>query len=882
MRLPLRLLPALFGLLAAGGAAAAPAVPTQLPSGVEPVSYDLTVTPDLQKLTFAGHETVVVVASRGVDRIVLNALNLDFGSASIDGAAAKASVDARTQTASFSTGRGLGAGRHTLTLDYTGKIADSATGFFHVDYAGGRMVTTQFEPADARRFLPVFDEPSKKAVFTLSAVVPKDLLAVSNMPEAASEPAGDGLKRVRFAPTPRMSSYLLFFGVGDLERVTRQVEGIPVSVVIRRGQAAKAQFALDAAAELLPYYNNYFGQKYPLPKLDLVAAPGDVSGSMENWGAILFSQTNVVYDPKLSSAGDREVIFKVIAHEMAHLWSGDLVTMAWWDDLWLNEGFASWMSTKASEHFHPEWRSMLTALGDKDEAMLLDARPSAHPIVQRVATVAQAEQAFDAITYKKGEAVIRMLEAYAGPDAWQAGVRAYMAEHAYGNATSDDLWRAIDHAAGKPVSAVARDFTTQPGVPLVRVASSSAGINLLESRLDDDVVIQTVNIATDRMEVAARDARVLSWRAPIELKPVSGGPVKERVISRTSPQAGEVGDIVNAGQLGYYRVEYDNASFAPLADSYAKLASADQLGLLQDSLALGMAGQAPVGNYLRLTTALPRDADPVVWRVQARTLAGLDGYYAAGPRRAAYRAWASAMLAPALARVGFDAKPGDTASEALLRETLLLGLSQLGDPKVAAEATRRFKATKDDLGRLSADERRWVLVGAARSADPQTFQTIRALAKAAKDPLERNDLYVDLAAVDDEALAAQVLALSITDEAPSNLAPTLVEEVAAVHPQLAWRFTLANLPAITRTLDTLGRSTFVPRVVEGSNDPKLAGELTAYAKTMPADSRGEALVALARIRNNADIQVRRLPQIDGWITAHPVTAQVQAKQKTAE
>ncbi len=669
-----------------------------------------------------------------------------------------------------------------------------------------------------------------------------------------------------------MSSYLLFFGVGDMERVSRDVAGTKVSVVVRKGQTAQAQYALDAATQLLPYYNDYFGVKYPLPKLDLVAAPGDVSGSMENWGAILFSQTNIIFDPKLSSAGDREVIYRVVAHEMAHLWSGDLVTMAWWDDLWLNEGFASWMATKATDHFHPEWRAMLSALGDKDEAMLLDARPGTHPIVQRVATVAQAEQAFDPITYKKGQAVIRMLEAYAGPDAWRAGVRAYMAEHAYGNATSDDLWRAIDAAAGKPVSAVARDFTTQPGVPVVRVMSSSAGINLSETRLADDVVIQSVNIASDRMEVAARDARVLSWRAPVALRAVSGGGVKDRVLSRTSPQAGSAGDVVNAGQLGYYRVLYDNTAFAPLADGFARLDSMDQLGLLQDNLALGMAGQTPVGNYLRLTAALPKDADAVVWRTQARTLAGLDGYYSAGSRRTAYRAWAAAMLTPALTRVGFDAKATDTGAEALLRETLLLGLSQLGDPRVAAEARKRFNATHNDLGKLSADERRWVLVGAARAADPATFQAIRALAKAAKDPLERNDLYLDLASVEDESLAAQVLALAITDEAPTNLAPTLVKEVAAVHPQLAWRFTLTNLPTITRNLDTLGRSTFVPRVAEGSNDPKLADELTAYAKTMPADARGEALVALARIKNNADIQSRRLPQIDGWITSHPAAA----------
>ncbi|THD51313.1 M1 family metallopeptidase [Phenylobacterium sp.] len=864
-----RLIALAAALAAAPFTALAAATPTQLPAGVEPVSYDLTIAPDPEKLTFTGHETIAVEVRRGTDRVVLNALNLTFDRAQIDGAPATAAVDARTQTAAFATGHNLAPGHHILTLDYSGKIADSATGFFHVDYAGGRMLTTQFEPADARRFLPVFDEPSKKAVFTLRAVVQQGQMAVSNMPEASSEPLGGGQKKVSFEPTPRMSSYLLFFGVGDMERLSREVDGVKVSVVVRKGQTAQATYALDTAVQLLPFYNDYFGQKYPLPKLDLVAAPGDVSGSMENWGAILFSQTNVIFDPKLSSAGDREVVYRVIAHEMAHLWSGDLVTMAWWDDLWLNEGFASWMATKATDHFHPEWRSLLTALGDKDEAMLLDSRTGAHPIVQRVATVAQAEQAFDAITYKKGEAVIRMLEAYSGPDAWRAGVRAYLAEHAYGNATSDDLWRAIDAAAGKPVSLVARDFTAQPGVPLVHVSSSSAGIILTETRLTDDVVVQGVNIAASRMDLAAMDARVLSWRAPIKLQPAAGGPIRERFISRTSPQGGYVGDIVNAGQLGYYRVVYDGPSFAPLADAFARIGAADQLGLLQDGLALGMAGQAPIANYLRLTAELPSTADAVVWRGQARTLAGLDGYYAPGPRRAAYRAWASAVLAPALKRVGFDAHDGESAADALLRETLLLALSQLDDPKVAAEARRRFDATQNNLTKLSAGERRWVLVGAARAADPQTFQAIRALARAARDPLERNDLYVDLAAVEDEALAEQVLALSVTDEAPTNLAPTLVREVAAAHPQLAWRFTLANLPAITRTLDTLGRSTFVPRVAEGSNDPRLAEELRLFAaKNIPPDAQGEVQVALSRIRNNADIQNRRLPQVDAWIGQH--------------
>ena len=849
MRPTLRTLAAILALLLAAPAAGA-AVPTQLPVGVEPVAYDLALTPDAAKLTLSGHVAVTLQVAKRTDRLVVNALDLTIVGATVDGAAATARLDPRAQTATFSIGAPIAPGPHVLAIDYTARIADSASGLFHVDYVGGRMLATQFEPADARRFMPVLDEPSKKAVFTVSAVVPKDQLAISNMPEASSEPLPGGLKRVRFQPTPRMSSYLLFFGLGDLERLTKEVDGTAVSVVIRKGETAKARYALEAAEQLLPYYNDYFGRKFPLPKLDLVAAPGDVSGSMENWGAILFSQTNVIFDPRLSSTGDQQLVYRIVAHEMAHLWSGDLVTMAWWDDLWLNEGFASWMATKATEHFHPEWRPALTVLADKDEAMNLDARPATHPIVRTVATVSQAEQAFDGITYKKGEAVIRMLEAYAGADAWRDGVRAYLAEHAYGNATSADLWRAIDKAAGKPVSAVARDFTTQPGVPLISVTSTAERVTLSQSRFT----------------TADATLPAHAWRTPVLLQPLSGGPPVDRLVSRGSPQSAWGQSVVNAGGTGYYRVSYDAPAFAALAGRFGRLSAADQFGLLKDTLALGMAGRGPISAYLRLTAALPADAEPAVWREQARTLAGLDGYYAPGPKRAAYRAWASGLLGPVLARAGFDARKGEPAADALMRETLLLALGQIGDPTVGAEARRRFAAARNDLARLAPGERRWVLVGAARSADPATFQALRSLARAARDPLERNDLYVDLAAVEDEALAAQVLQLAITDEAPSNMAPALVREVSGVHPELAWQFTLANLPAITRSLEALGRSTFVPRVAGASNDLRAALALQDYAvKNIPADAQGEVQVAISRIRNNADIQARRLPEIDAWI-----------------
>ncbi len=345
-----------------------------------------------------------------------------------------------------------------------------------------------------------------------------------------------------------------------------------------------------------------------------------------------------------------------------------------------------------------------------------------------------------------------------------------------------------------------------------------------------------------------------------------GGPTVDRLVSRVSPQSTPIGSVVNAGQGGYFRVSYDQTALAPLAENFAHLSVADQFGLLKDSLALGMGGETPISDYLRLSTALPADADAIIWLEQARTLAGIDGYYSAGPQKAAFRAWASALLEPQVKRVGFDARPGEPPTEAVLRETLLLALSQIGDAQVNAEARKRFAAARDDLSRLGPDERRWVLVGAARSADSQTFQALRALARAAHNPLERNELYIDLAAAEDDALAREVLALAISDEAPTNFAPLLVREVSNAHPELAWRFTLANLPAITRSLDALGRSTFVPRIASASNDPKLAAELAAYAsKNIPPDAQGEVQTALANIRNNADIQARRLPQINAWI-----------------
>jgi aminopeptidase N len=847
----------LAAALIAAAAPAAAAVRTQLPTGVDPVAYDLTVTPDAGALKFRGTVKITLRAAKPTSRIVLNASDLAIARASLDGAPAKVTLDAKAQTATFILAKPASAGRHVLSIAYAGKVQDGPAGLFHIDYDGGRMLMTQFEPADARRFLPVFDEPAKKATFTVTAVVPVGQMAVSNMPVASTTPAAGGLKTVRFSTTPKMSSYLLFFGLGDLERISAKVGDTDVGVVIRKGEAEKGRYALGAATQLLAYYNDYFGVKYPLPKLDLVAAPGEAAGAMENWGAILYTQTYIVVDPKISTAADRQTVFSVIAHEMAHQWFGDLVTMGWWDDLWLNEGFASWMASKASDHFHPEWRPLIAAQADKDDAIQLDARASTHPIVQPVATVAQAEQAFDTITYQKGEAVIRMLEGYAGDSAWRDGVRAYMAAHAYGNTTSQDLWRAIDRAAGKPVSSVAHDFTLKAGVPLIGVTLGPDGqTGLYQSRFGTDEASKTPQ----------------TWQAPVTTRSLNGAPPSTGLVSGPAVSAhlhSAVPAVVNAGQTGYYRTLYAPEAFAPLAARLGELPPADQIGLLNDARALGLAGYAPIANYLVLASRLPSTADPLASRAMVRGVVGLDSYFKDGPARAAYRAWAGRRLAPLMAQVGFEPTAGEADNAAVLRETLVSGLSQLNDPGVYAEARRRFDGAGGDPGKLSAATRAWVLLALARGADAQMFETLHSLAKASRDPLEKAQLYGLLAYVADPALADRVLALSITDEPPSNVGPRLIQAVADLHPDAAWTFGLAHMGEIAKGFDSLTRSTFLARVAGRSKDARRADELLAYAaKNIPADAQGEVRVAVARIRTSAQVTATRVPEISAWVTAH--------------
>ncbi|HMB56764.1 MAG TPA: M1 family metallopeptidase [Arenimonas sp.] len=869
-------LPAVSALAATGKpAAAVSATTTQLPRTVRPSHYDVAIVPDAKSLTFAGKVGISIDVLQPTASITLNALDMSFSRVQLlaaDGktvvATGSAKVDADAQTATFSFAKEIAKGRYQLALDYTGKIGTQANGLFAIDYdtaAGSkRALYTQFENSDARRLIPSWDEPAYKATFALSADVPSDQMAVSNMPAAQTTDLGNGRALVRFAPTPKMSTYLLFFALGDFDRASDSIDGTEVGVVTQKGVSAQAAFALSSAKTVLLEYNDYFATRYPLPKLDNVASPGSSQffGAMENWGAIYTFEYAMLLDPSISTEADKQEVFSIEAHEMAHQWFGDLVTMRWWDDLWLNEGFASWMASRTTEKLHPEWNTALQSVGSRESAMGRDAVATTHPVVQHVETVEQASQAFDAITYSKGEAVIHMLEGYVGANAWRDGVRRYMKAHAYGNTSSDDLWKEIEAAAGKPITAIAHDFTLQPGVPLIRVGEPvcSAGKTTL--------TLTQGEFTTDRP-----DKKPLSWRVPVIAGMIGSDKTARALVTGgkatiSLPGCGAV--IVNAGQSGYYRTLYSPKQFAQVKSGFGKLAPIDQLGVLSDSWSLSLAGLQPTSDFLDLAKATPIDADPQIWGKVAGVFSSINTYYNGdAARQAKFRTFAIAQLAPAFAEVGWTPRPGELDTVAILRSDLIYTLSALGDPAVIAEARRRYAAQASDPAAMPAALRKTILAVVARHADAALWDQLHAAAIAEKTPLIKDQWYGLLASPEDAALAQRALDLSLTAEPGATNSAGMISDVAGLHPDMAFDFAMAHMGQVNERVDATSRGSYYPGLAGRSADPAMIGKIKAYAlANLAPGSRRGADTAAVSIAYRVKIRRERLPAIDAWLAKH--------------
>jgi aminopeptidase N len=851
-------------------------LPTQLPRTAIPHHYAITVTPHAERLAFDGAVAIDVQVIKAASQLVLNAADLEVAKATITQAGkppitARIATDADAQTVSLDFGRSLAPGRYRLDIAYSGKINTQANGLFALDYKNkegkdARAVFTQFEAADARRFVPSWDEPDYKATFDLTARVPAAEMAVSNMPAAASKAIGGGLKEVRFQTTPTMSSYLLFFATGDFDRISKPVGDKEVGIVMSRGNGDKAQLALDAEAQILPYYDEYFGTPYPLPKLDNVAGPGQSQffSAMENWGAIFTFERVLLNDPAITSEAGRQAIFGVEAHEMAHQWFGDLVTMAWWDDLWLNEGFASWMATKATQHFHPDWGAELDVVDSREAAMRLDSFKSTHPIVQTVRTVEQANQAFDSITYEKGESVLSMLEAFAGPEVWRQGIRTYIKTHAYRNTRTTDLWSAVEGAGATGLVDVARDFTTQPGIPLIQVGPAQCVggktiATVTQSQFSND----------QRVEAAARPQ---SWKVPVRTS-AGGAPVLALTTGPTgrieAPGCGPL--LVNAGQTGYYRTLYQPAQAQALAATFPQLSTVDQLGLLTDQLALSNASYQPMAIGLDFLGRVASSAHP---RLVGQAVGSWSGLYddldGDASAQAAISARVRRLYGPRLDQLGFAPRAGEPAMDAVLRPELIGTLGKLKDQRVLAEASRLFAAWQSDPNAIPGSLKETWLGVVARNADEATWNALHAKAQAATGSVERTSLYQLLGAASDETLARRALELALTAEPGKTVSAGMITRVANQHPRLAVDFVLAHLQQVNQLVDISGRSRFMQRVAGGSSDASLIATIDAYAKAnLAATDRKPIDQAIDRIRFEAARLPRLKSEVNAWLAAHP-------------
>lgn len=839
------------------------ATPGKLPKDVVPVQYVAHLVPNVANHTFVGSETVEIEVSKATSLIMLNVANIDIDAASLSGNGINDLVltpviDKAQETVSFKLGKDLQPGRYSLALKFHGAINREARGLFHMNYkAGGvdkTMIASTMEPTDARRMLPTWDEPSFRATFKLTVDLPANFKAFSNTPIERQETLDGGLRRTTFGVTPKMPSYLVVLVAGELERLSARQDGVDIGIVTTEGKLPTAEFAMASTKELLKYYNHYFGMPYPLAKLDQIAIPGGFNGAMENWGGIVYNETTLLYDPKKSPDNVKRTSFGINAHEVAHQWFGNAVTMAWWDNLWLNEGFASWMATKATSYFHPEWKPNLEALADREGVMNLDARKTTHPIQQPVLNESQAADAFDAITYTKGQAFLRMLEAYLGEESFRKGIRSYMAKHQYSNTTTADLWAALEKASGKPVGKLASDWTTQPGFPLIKV----------EQSCEEGKRRVVLSQEQFRLDEPAAEKRL--WHVPVQVGTVGGKAyytmLSEPYTTLWQPSC-DTALVVDPYSVGYFRVQYDRTTFEALASQAPKLVDSSRYKLLSDTWAMVQGDRLQLDSYLQLVKSYAGEPRVAVWDSILSNLGTLDMLAEGEPERPLVRRFLIELVTPKFSQLGWDEKAGESAEDRQLRSMLASALVRAGDTGAVEMAKARFTRYLGDPSSVSPSMIDFVVGAAGRNADAATYEALSSRAMNAQTNEERNRFGRAMTTARDPALAKRTLQMAISPNLPPNVTTQIVPSVArSEHIDMAWNFAVANKDALMQNQDAVGRNRAFPGIVASSSKAAHADMMEDYVrKNFGPDAMVEAQRVGNGIRVRAAQKARLLPQV---------------------
>ena len=852
-----------------------------LPVNIRPIRHDLSLAPDLAGFTFEGEQTIDLEVLTPTSSIVMHCAEIEVSSATlvVDGGSTlvpeSIDYDADLETVTFSFGEELQAGRGSLAMVFTGELNDRLRGFYrsrYTDDAGNEryLATTQFEATDARRAFPCWDEPSWKAAFQITLVVSAELMAVSNMHVESETALEDGRRAVSFAETPVMSTYILAFVVGDLRSIEEQApDGTLMRIWSTPGKEEHGRFALETSVRLLAYFNQYFGIPYPLQKMDHLAVPDFAAGAMENWGAITYRESALLVDPENSSSGTRQIVASIIAHEMAHMWFGDLVTMAWWNDLWLNESFASWMGDKAVNELFPEWQMWTQFLSaDTNRALSLDGLKNSHPIEQEVANPAQIQQMFDDISYSKGASIIRMLEGFLGADAFQQGLQAYLRKHEYGNAETRDLWDALAEASGQPVSSMMDTWTSQMGYPVLDVNTD---------RTDDGV---TIDLTQKRFVyesiLGGGDDDKSTWSVPVgaiadganeaAFTLMEGRSATVRVTSQSRPNWVKI----NPEQTGFYRVNYQSDDLTALIGPIERreLSASDRLGIQSDAYALARAGLAPVTRFLTVAPGYRNEDTAPVASDLAVNLAGLDSILAGEPFRHKFQAYARDIFAPIGRRMGWEPREGEGHLDALLRSTVLEALGRYEDSNALAEAATRLQSYSSNPASVPPDLRRTVYALAAKQGDGTTWETLWGLYQDTSLQEEKVRLLMGLTQFKDHELLSQTLERSLSEDVRVQDAPypILGTGMNSYGRGLAWDFLKDNWEEIDRRYGEGGF--MIMRLVSftsGFTSEEKRQDVEQFFADHPAPAAERSIrQALERIRLNIAWLDRNRSDLSAW------------------
>lgn len=867
--------------------AAVLAAAQRLPGGVVPDHYDLTLTPELRNATFSGEERILVRVVQPTFTITLHAVEIEFLGVMIGQnrklQKAQVELDPKTETAKLTVARPLQAGAAQIHIRYNGILNSQLRGFYLSKGKGRNYAGSQLEATDARRAFPSFDEPALKATFAITLIVDQGDTAISNGRIVSDTPGpgagkhtlisnggivsdtpgpGAGKHTLKFSRTPKMSAYLVALAVGDFQCQEGAADGVPIRICSTPDKVHLGKFALRAAEQQVAWYNRYFGIPYPFEKLDVLALPDFEAGAMENAGAIFYRESVLLLDEERASLNLKKTVAEVLSHEIAHMWFGDLVTMKWWDDIWLNEGFADWIENEPLKEWKPEWDRRMTQLSYTTNALNLDSLATTRQIRKQAQASAEINELFDGIAYGKSASVLRMVEGYVGREPFRRGVQAYLKKYSWSNASAEDFWNTLTKVSGKPVDRIMASYVDQPGAPMVTVRAACAGGQTT-------VTLEQQRFFYDRDKLDAGSPEL--WTIPVCLKTPEGAPRCE-LITRRKQQVTLPGCAAwvnaNAGGAGHYRTAYDVDTLHRMAADLGRLTPGERMRLLNDEWGQFRTARHGVGEYLALAEGLRAERTRAIVLELTIRLDFIGDNVIEDHGRAQYRTWVGNLLRPAAQELGWAPAPGEAPELGSVRAYVLNTLGYTGrDPEVLAQARARVQQSFQDPAALDPTLAATAVNLAALEGDAALFDEFQQRMESATTPEQRALYRNALAKFRDPALIRRALEYAISGRMRNQDAPLFIANILD-EPEsrdTAWEFVKAHWAPV--------QATFTPSsgaaVVEAAGsfcDARGREEVRDFFTRNPVSSADATLAkSLEQISTCTALRQRQRTYLADWL-----------------